>query len=245
MPMGTMTQRDALLLFGAAATAAIFLWDLLTPLGMAVGLLYAPVVLLTLWLPFRRAAVSAAFFFSLLIAIGYRYGSAGPGEEFAPFNRLVSVVVLWVVALLCESWKGTSRTAAALDEQLQAVFANASVGIAITDGLGRFVRTNEAYCTLTGFAQAELRDRTFMDVAYRDDLARHVDMVGRLTRGECRGGTLETRLIRKSGAVIWVRNNVALLRDAPDRPTHILAVTEDITERKTAEQERSRLFERV
>lgn len=245
VPVRTMTQRDGLLLFGAAATVAIFIWDLLTPLGMAVGLWYVPVVVLTLWLPFRRAAALAALLFSLLIVLGYQYGPSGPGDAFAPFNRLVSVVALWVVALLCESWKGTSRTAAALDDQLQAVFANASVGIAITDGQGRFVRTNEAYGALTGFAQEELRDRTFMDVAHQDDLARHADMVGRLTRGECRGGTLETRLIRKSGAVIWVRNNVALLRDAPDRPTHILAVTEDITERKTAEQERSRLFERV
>lgn len=240
-----MTQRYDVLLLGAAATAAIFIWDLMTPLGMAVGLLYAPVLLLTFWVPFRRTTLLAASLFSVLIALGYQFGPAGPGNEFAPFNRVLSVIVLWVVALLCELWRGTGRAAAALDDQLQAVFANATVGIAIMDGQGRFVRMNEAYCALTGFAQEELRDLTFAAITHRDDLARHVDLIGQVMRREIPGFVLETRHIRKSGEVAWVRNNVALLRDDPDCQTHILAVTVDITERKVAERERNRLFERV
>ena len=58
----------------------------------------------------------------------------------------------------------------------------------------------------------------------------------RLLRGEIPCYTLDKRLLRKDGQVIWGQLTVSLLRDAEGKPTHAIGMTEDITERKRAEE---------
>jgi diguanylate cyclase (GGDEF)-like protein/PAS domain S-box-containing protein/putative nucleotidyltransferase with HDIG domain len=53
--------------------------------------------------------------------------------------------------------------------------------------------------------------------------------------------TLELEMYRKDGSTIWTEMTVNFLRDEENRPTGIMGVTRDISERKKAEEERERL----
>ena len=46
---------------------------------------------------------------------------------------------------------------------------------------------------------------------------------------------LELRLVRPDGSVVWVNNSVSVIRRPSGEPYGILAVTIDVTERRTAE----------
>ena len=53
--------------------------------------------------------------------------------------------------------------------------------------------------------------------------------------------TLELEMYRKDGSTIWTEMTVNFLRDEENRPTGIMGVTRDISERKKADEERERL----
>ena len=58
-----------------------------------------------------------------------------------------------------------------------------------------------------------------------------------LLRGESSSYSLEKRYVRKSSSVIWGQLVVSLQRDAAGRPAYVIAVIQDITERKRLDAE--------
>ena len=63
---------------------------------------------------------------------------------------------------------------------------------------------------------------------------------------EIPGFVIEERYVRKDGSQIWVQNNVSCVRDAADRPLHVITLTEDVTERHlVAEALEQRVQERT
>lgn len=127
------------------------------------------------------------------------------------------------------------------EERLSGIFNQTSVGIAETDLNGRFVLANEQFCKIVGRSQEELYQLGLQDVTHAGDLAENFWRFERVIK-EGIPATIEKRFIRPDGAEVWVKNNISLVRDAQCRPMYVLAVSQDITERKQAEKEKSQLL---
>jgi hypothetical protein len=82
-----------------ALTVIVFVLDLLTPLGIAIWILYILPVGLTRWSPFRPLTACAAGACTALIMIGYFLSPPGIAPEIAVINRLLGVSMLWITAL--------------------------------------------------------------------------------------------------------------------------------------------------
>ena len=122
------------------------------------------------------------------------------------------------------------------EARFRGTFENAAVGIAHKDVNGRFLRVNERYCAIVGYTREELLARTFHDITYPEDLAAELEPYTRLMRGELSSYSLEKRYVRKDGSLIWIDMTISLQRDAADRPAYAIAILEDISERKRAEE---------
>jgi two-component system cell cycle sensor histidine kinase/response regulator CckA len=61
-------------------------------------------------------------------------------------------------------------------------------------------------------------------------------MLHQLLAGEIQSYSVEKRYERKDGTFVWARVCKSLARDVENRPKHIIAIVEDITERKHAEE---------
>ncbi|MDB5295554.1 MAG: diguanylate cyclase [Phycisphaerales bacterium] len=122
--------------------------------------------------------------------------------------------------------------------QYQTSFELAAVGKAHADPTtGRFLQVNRKLCDLTGFTRDELLERTAEDVTHPDDRAADRVLVDRLARGESGDYFCEKRYVCKDGRVIWVNVTAALIRAADGRPAHTVAVIQDVTDRKLAEEQ--------
>jgi len=102
----------------AVVTLIILLIDFVTPLGVAIGVAYIIVVLISLGSAKKHFTLYIAFFCSVLVGIGY-LGS--PPSE-APFylivaNRLLSLFSIWVTAIL--ALKQRTRTSELHQERLK------------------------------------------------------------------------------------------------------------------------------
>src|SRR5262249_1797466 len=123
------------------------------------------------------------------------------------------------------------------EERFRGTFENAGVGIGHAEFEGRLLRLNEKLCSIVGYTREELLQKTFQDVTYPDDLAVSLDQVARLRRGEFPSYSLEKRYVRKDGSLVWVNVSVSLQRDAAGAPAYLIAIVQDISERKRLEDE--------
>jgi len=121
------------------------------------------------------------------------------------------------------------------EERYRTTFELAGVGIAHVSLDGRFIRLNRRLCEITGYTPEELKELTFQEVTYPQDLAADLLYVRQILAGEIDRYSMEKRYIRKNSSVIWVNLTISLVPDESRGEEHFIAVVEDISARKTAE----------
>ncbi len=130
------------------------------------------------------------------------------------------------------------------EERFRTAFAGAAVGMAIVDLKGRFREINPAYSRITGYATGELIGQEIARVTHPEDLPMTWELVDKLLAREIPNFVVQKRYVAKGDGVVWVQNSVSLLSDAEGRPVVMLLITEDITQRKQAEDQLRRSEER-
>jgi PAS domain S-box-containing protein len=129
------------------------------------------------------------------------------------------------------------------EERFRGTFENAGVGIAHAALDGRWLRFNEKLCAIVGYPREELLHKTFQDITHPDDLRASLDNAARLRQGEFPSYSLQKRYVRKDGSLVWVDLSVALQLDAAGAPAFMIAIIQDISERKRLEGELRRTME--
>jgi two-component system cell cycle sensor histidine kinase/response regulator CckA len=117
----------------------------------------------------------------------------------------------------------------------QAIFSQAAVGIAQIGLDGKVLLLNDRYCELLGYTQAELVN-TYFDPSHPDDVAASGEARHRLLKGEIPAHSMEKRMVRKNGSVVWTRRSLSLVRDRDNSPHYYISVAEDISDRVAAEE---------
>jgi PAS domain S-box-containing protein len=144
---------------------------------------------------------------------------------------------VWGCGIDITERKAAEEALRASEARFRGTFENAGVGIAHTDFNGRWLRLNAKLCAIVGYTHAELIQKTFQDITYPEDLEVSVKQVARLQRSEISGYSLEKRYVRKDGVPVWVDVSVAPQRDSAGTPAYMIAIIQDISERKRLEGE--------
>ena len=159
-------------------------------------------------------------------------------------DRLLLGVAANQVAVLLDR-RRTEDALRESEERFRGTFENAGVGIADCDLQGRFLRVNQKLCEIVGYTREELLQKTWQDITHPDDLAAGLEQFLPLPRGEQPGCSLEMRYVRKDGSLVWADVAVSLGRDAAGRPAYVIAILQDISERKRLEEELSQANARL
>lgn len=124
------------------------------------------------------------------------------------------------------------------EKRFRAIFDQAPLGIAVIDSAsGQFIRINGKYCDIVGYSQKDMLACTFQDITHPDDLQPDLDNMRQLMEGRIRTFKMEKRYFRKDGSLVWVNLTcVPLWREYETEHRYHLAMVEDITERKQAEE---------
>ena len=131
------------------------------------------------------------------------------------------------------------------DQRIAATFENADVGIAEVDSNGKFVRVNEALCTITGFSRAELMTHRLFDHTHPEDAARDRLNYNQQVTGGYDRYSIEKRFVRKNGHMIWMSVMSSTVRDASGNFLYGVRVVQDVTERKQAEARSKALLDEL
>ncbi|MGA7929143.1 MAG: PAS domain S-box protein, partial [Candidatus Sulfotelmatobacter sp.] len=121
------------------------------------------------------------------------------------------------------------------EERWRSVYENSAIGVALTDLNGRFLAVNRAYEKMLGYTEEELRKLTFLEITEEDYRDANRELVSELLGGKRQQFQIEKQYRRKDDTLRWVSNNVSLVPGTESMPRFIMALSEDITERKQAE----------
>jgi PAS domain S-box-containing protein len=121
------------------------------------------------------------------------------------------------------------------NERMRLFFERQLVGMAITSPQKGWLHTNEKLQQMLGYTHEELTALTWTQMTYPDDLAADVEQFERLLCGEIEDYMLEKRFIRKDGTIVYTNLAVSCVRNDDRSVNYVLALMEDITERKLME----------
>ncbi len=146
----------------------------------------------------------------------------------------IALVTLTYVALFTTVIWRTAAVLCASDQKLRDLYQLSPMGIVLTDIKGRHVESNEAFRTISGYSEKELRAldyRTFISRAYEADETRQFDLLRRTGLY----GPYEQECIRKDGSLVPVQlNGMRIIGNHGQKYTW--SIVENITERKQTER---------
>ncbi len=117
-------------------------------------------------------------------------------------------------------------------DMVQLMFGTAATGIVMNTPDGRFLMANPAYYAIVGYTEAELQAMDTRELTHPEDRTRYAAQRDRMLAGELESFSEEKRYLKKNGSAVWVHSTVSMVRSASGEATHIISVTEDITERR-------------
>jgi PAS domain S-box-containing protein len=120
------------------------------------------------------------------------------------------------------------------EERYGAAFEQAAIGLAEVSPAGRFLRVNRYLCERLGYSEAELLQKTVIDITHPDDVVATREY---LVDAPEHAGPFrrEKRYLRKDGAPIWSSLTTSLVRTPDGGPSFFITVIEDLTDRKRLE----------
>ena len=123
------------------------------------------------------------------------------------------------------------------EKRSKAIVLNAPIGIATSSGKdNHFLSANNAFCSILGYSESELKTRSFRDITHPEDIEKSVSKMAELDSGNILFFVQEKRYIKKDGEVIFGKVMVSAIRDDAGKPITYVAELEDITDRKQAEE---------
>ncbi len=142
--------------------------------------------------------------------------------------------------VLATSFETTAQVKAevalrASEARFRNIYSYALGSIAILDWDGRFLQCNPAFCSLLGYAEAEITGKNFASLVHPAERERNADLARHLRNGEMPYFEVEGRYLRKDGQPVWVRKNVSMFPGEAGEPPRFLVVAVDIGETKRSE----------
>jgi len=124
------------------------------------------------------------------------------------------------------------------DDELRfrTILEGAAVGIATCTLDGRIIETNPALSKMLGYSAQELTGMNAREL-HPGDFQQDEVFLRQLMQGERDSFELEKCYSRKDGSNLWGHLRVSLVRDSSGAPAFLVAMVEDTTARKRAEEQ--------
>jgi len=155
------------------------------------------------------------------------------------WHLLTQLLVVGAISVM-QQQNRSLRQAVALarrhHQQLKDTFENSATGMAHTHIDGRWIRVNRTYCELIGYTPDEVLATNFRAYSHPEDMAEDDRQLKRCEAGEIDHFSMEKRYRHRQGHWVWVHLTVSLIRDHEGRPDYYIAVVQDISARKAAQE---------
>ncbi|EJC82532.1 PAS domain S-box [Rhizobium leguminosarum bv. trifolii WSM2297] len=222
----------------AAVCFTGLLVDLYTPLGVANGILYVPLVLTALWFGNRNAPLFFAFACTVLLMLGFfavRHDETAFWQEIA--NRTITAATLWLIAILVFYFMRNNHNLETERVRFGALVRGTPDAVIVIDEGGTIRSFNPAAESMFGYSPQETIGRNIKMLMPEPYHSEHDGYLAhyRKTGEERIIGT--TRMVsgrRRNGIVFPI--DVSISAVATDDAKIFVGIVRDISERARQEE---------
>ena len=129
------------------------------------------------------------------------------------------------------------------EESFQGAFERSNTGMALVDVRGNWIKVNKSLCESLGYSGEELFKMTFQEITHPDDLDKDLQFLDKMLNGHKESYQIEKRYLHKEGHIVYGILTVTAVRGIEGKLAHFISQVTDITERKNAEVELTRLVD--
>ena len=120
-------------------------------------------------------------------------------------------------------------------DNFQAVFEQASIGMAFIATSGQFIRVNSYLCSLLQYSESVMCSSTFQDITHTEDLTTVWQYINQILNGYQFSQPLKQRYLRKDGQWQWVSITFSLVKNPQNIPLYLIATIQNIQPCKQVE----------
>jgi diguanylate cyclase (GGDEF)-like protein/PAS domain S-box-containing protein len=110
-----------------------------------------------------------------------------------------------------------------------------AIGLVHATPEGHILRCNPRFAEIIGYEPEEIAGLTFQQISTPEDAIACTAAFRGLWNRSIEAVSLEGRYIRKNGSQVWLKLTSSVQYDSQGQPSHLLALIEDINDRKIAE----------
>jgi two-component system sensor histidine kinase/response regulator len=159
--------------------------------------------------------------------------------EYSSFPILEGGVITGAVVTLVDitERKQAEERLRSNEQLFRSIFENAQIGIAYFNIDNQKHISNRTLHQMLGYSGEELDNLGQWDeIVTPEDRVSGAERYAELVQGKRDSDEYEQRFIRRDGGIVVAHDKFQLLRDATGKPQYIVGLTEDITERKHAQE---------
>jgi PAS domain S-box-containing protein len=123
------------------------------------------------------------------------------------------------------------------EERFRRVFEEGPLGLGLVGRDYRFLKVNSALCQMLDYSEDELLLKSFVDITHPDDVRDDIELAKSLFRREIPFYRMQKRYVKKNREIISINLTASVIRDHDGDPLYGLAMVEDITEVKRAQEQ--------
>ncbi|MBI1373096.1 MAG: PAS domain S-box protein [Phycisphaera sp.] len=224
----TSIRQTALL---AASIGAVFVIDMVVPLGVAVGVLYVIPVVLSQASPKVRDIYTIAAVSTLLTVIGVFESRQGASELWtAAMDRMFAITCVWVVAVLAAKHR-------VAEMKFAAIVDSAPDALIIVNSQGEMTLVNHRAEQMFGYSGEEIRGRRVEVLMPSGSHAKHAGLRQAFMRApkmRTMGEGQELLAKRKNGDLFPVEISLSPIETTKENL--VAAAVRDVTDRKAADE---------
>ena len=131
------------------------------------------------------------------------------------------------------------------EQRFRAYFEQGLVGMVMLSANRDWIEANPRFCRLLGYPEKELMGKTWTQLTHPDDLPAEEARFKQMLGGEVNGFVMDKRFIRRDGKIRYVSLSMQCMRKDTGEVDCILALVQDMTDRKQNEQAIVRLNEQL
>ena len=123
------------------------------------------------------------------------------------------------------------------EDRFRTIFEKAANGMVTTTPDGRFLQVNPAFCNFVGYSETELLKMTMSALIHPENRGEIRFLLEEISAGRRQLIDMEKRYLRKDGSTVWGHTTAVWLFDASRRPVQSVILVQDITNRKSLEEQ--------
>jgi len=122
------------------------------------------------------------------------------------------------------------------EELLRRYYEAGSVGMALSSPDKGFFQFNDSFCDIVGYPRNAISNISWQEITHPEDQGSDAVEYARVMSGEIDSYTLDNRVIRGDGGLVYLTTAVNCARKQDGSIDYLVTFVQDITERKLAEQ---------